>query len=182
MDVRMKRLREEQLYMVMDWRMRPYITKYMNTDPILTIEGQKAWFQQLQYDESQLQWVIYVDEKPAGMLSLADIDRKNERCSWGYYIAETQLRSLKLAVCLEWNLYDYVFLKMNLHKLCNETFVINEQIVKIHQMCGSRQDGIMRQHIRKEGIYYDVSVGSILREEWMEKRKELHYDTYEFES
>ena len=60
--------------------------------------------------------------------------------------------------------------------------MINEQIVKIHQMCGSRQDGIMRQHICKEGIYYDVSVGSILREEWMEKRKELHYDTYEFES
>lgn len=41
MKVELKKLQENDLEIVMDWRMRPYITKYMNTDPVLTIDGQK---------------------------------------------------------------------------------------------------------------------------------------------
>lgn len=181
MDVFMKRLREEDLEMVMEWRMRPNITKYLNTDPILTIESQKEWFYKLQQDKSQIKWVIYVGSRPAGVISLADIDRVNLRCSWGYYIAETDVRSLKLTACLEWNLYDYVFLNLKLNKLSNETFVANKEVAKIHQLCGSRIDGVLRQHIYKKGVFYDVAVGSILREEWLGRRKELHYDGYVFE-
>ena len=181
MNVKCLRLRESDLPMVMDWRMRPYITRYMNTDPQLTLDGQRRWFERLNSDDSQLHWVVTFDDNPIGMMNVVNIDRTNSRCSWGYYVAEREYRSLKLALYLEWNLYDYVFDVLKLHKLCNETFVENEQVVQLHQLCGSRQDGVMRDHIFKNGKFYDVSVGSILADEWFSMRSEIEYEKFLFE-
>lgn len=181
MNVVMRRLRESDLEMVMDWRMRPYITKYMNTDPVLTIEGQREWFDKIKDRQDLINWIICYDDKPVGLINVYDIDKVNSRCSWGYYIAEKDVRSLQLALYLEWSLYDYVFDVLKLHKLCNETFVENMQVVKLHIMCGGKEDGIMRQHICKNGVYYDVSVGSIIADEWFEKRKNTKYESFPFE-
>ena len=182
MDVKFLCLRESDLERVMDWRMRSYITKYMNTDPKLTLDGQRRWFRRITEDDSQMHWIVRLDDRPIGLLNLMNIDRTNLHCSWGYYIAEREYRSLKLAMYLEWNLYDYVFDELKLHKLCNETFVENEQVVKLHQLCGSREDGVMRQHIFKNGRFYDVSIGSIIADEWSERRKHVVYEKFSFES
>ena len=181
MNVEMTRVREDDLDMIMDWRMRPYITRYMNTDPVLTIEGQQKWFQHIQNSEDQIHWVIRLDGKPIGLINVVEIDRVNSRCSWGYYIAEKEYRSLQLAMFLEWSLYDYVFDVLKLHKLCNETWTENAQVVKLHIMCGSTQDGIMRQHIFKDGVFHDLAVGSILAEEWFARRVNAKYDRFNFE-
>lgn len=181
MNVHLRNLCEADLAQVMEWRMRPDITRYMNTDPVLTLEKQKIWFRRVQNDPAQHHWIIELDGQPIGVLNITDIDDVNKRCSWGYYIAVQEKRSLALATYLEWNLYDYVFDTLGLNKLCNETFVENRQVVRLHQLCGSRQDGIMRAHICKNGRYYDVSVGSILADEWREKRKGLQYDRFLFD-
>lgn len=181
MDVEMSLLREENLELVMGWRMRPDITKFMNTDPVLTVEKQKQWFRGIKHSETQKNWIINYEKMPIGLINIFDIDKCNSRCSWGYYIAETKYRSLKLAMYLEWNLYDYVFDVLSLHKLCNETFVENKQVVKLHIMCGSKEEGVMRDHICKNGIYYDVSIGSIISDEWYAKRENVTYEKFRFE-
>lgn len=180
MKVVLRPLERRDLEQVMAWRMRPDITRYMNTDPQLTIEGQERWFEKLRRDETQRFWVVEYDDVPIGTMSIFDIDRVNSRCSWGYYIAETQYRSLKLATWLEWNLYDYVLVKMGLNKLCNETFVENKYVVQLHKLCGSHEDGVLPRHICKNGRYYDVSVGSILREEWLVRRGACRYEAFSF--
>lgn len=38
-NARCRLIKPDDLEMIMDWRMRPEITRYMNTDPKLTIEG-----------------------------------------------------------------------------------------------------------------------------------------------
>ncbi|WP_295067024.1 UDP-4-amino-4,6-dideoxy-N-acetyl-beta-L-altrosamine N-acetyltransferase [Ruminococcus sp.] len=181
MNVIMTRLQESDLEMVMDWRMRPYITKFMNTDPILTLDKQKKWFESIKDRDNQINWIIRFDDRPIGLINVFDIDRINSRCSWGYYIAEKDARSLQLALYLEWSLYDYVFDVLKLHKLCNETFADNKQVIKLHIMCGGKEDGLMRQHICKNGIYHDISVGSIIAEEWFVKRKNTKYESFQFE-
>lgn len=181
MNVRMVRLSEEHLELVMNWRMRPDITKYMNTDPKLTLDMQKNWYDKIKDDDTQIHWVILMDEKPIGVLNIVDIDRKNSKCSWGYYVAELSARSLKLALNLEWSLYDYVLGDMGLNKLYCETFALNKQVVKLHLMCGSKEDGIMRSHIKKNDEFFDVSISSILKEEWDAKKTELSFERFSFE-
>ena len=181
MKVCLRRITEDDLEMVMNWRMLPHVTQYLDTDPKLTIEEQRAWFESYSRDDTHMVWIVCVEDKPAGVIQLMNIDRVNSRCSWGYYIAQLECRSLKLAMYLEWNLYDYVFDTLKLNKLCNETFAVNEQVRKLHILCGGHEDGLMPQQICKNGEYFDVSIGSILRDEWLEQRAKHKYEKYEFE-
>lgn len=41
MSVTLRKVTEGDLEQIMRWRMDPEITRYMNTDPKLTLEGQK---------------------------------------------------------------------------------------------------------------------------------------------
>jgi len=46
-----RQIKEEDLEMIMNWRMMPEITRYMNSDPVLTLEGQKKWFKKIRESE-----------------------------------------------------------------------------------------------------------------------------------
>ncbi|MDR0964717.1 MAG: UDP-4-amino-4,6-dideoxy-N-acetyl-beta-L-altrosamine N-acetyltransferase [Clostridium sp.] len=175
------KIRESHLQQLMDWRMRPDITQYMYTDPHLTLEGQKKWLEKITQDLTRKDFVISVNQTPAGYLNITDIDKVNKRCNWGWFIGDESVKSLQLAVRLEWNLCDYVFYTLGMNKLCNETFVENRFVVHLHKLCGCTQEGILRQHICKNGVYYDVSVGSILAKEWAQKRSACQYEVFPFE-
>ena len=181
MDIHFRKIVENDLEMIMNWRMRPDITKYMNTDPILTLEGQKKWLQKMDQDNTSFYWVIEVDGMAVGVLNIVDVDHKNRRCSWGYYVAEKSKRSLKLAMAIEWNLYDYVFDELKLNKLMNEVLSFNKEVVTIHKMCGSDIVGTMKQHIFKNNEFYDVVHIEICKEKWEEIRAKHNYDKAEFE-
>ena len=43
MGVTLRAIQESDLENIMRWRMAEDITKYMNTNPKLTLEGQKKW-------------------------------------------------------------------------------------------------------------------------------------------
>ena len=177
----MVRVKEEHLQMLMDWRMSPSITKYMNTDPKLTLEGQKKWLQSLENDPTRNNWVIYVDDKPVGSINLSNIDYVNSRTDWGYYIADTGARSLELAMLIEWGLYDYVFGTLKLNRLYNEVFAENENVAKLHLLCGSKQEGVLRSHVKKNNNYYDIIVISILSQEWDEIKNKVPWQKIDFE-
>ena len=47
---RCRKILEDDLEMLMHWRMRPDITYYMNSDPRLTMRDQEKWYGQIQED------------------------------------------------------------------------------------------------------------------------------------
>lgn len=181
MGVALKKLRAEDLDMVAEWRMSPEVTRWMNTDPVLTHEGQLEWFGKLSTDETQLWWVVTVDGVPAGVLDIIHIDHANQKCEWGYYIAVREKRSMKLAVELEWNLYDYAFGVLGMNRLYNEVLSGNAGVVKLHQLCGSMVEGELKQSVFKNGEFYDVTLCAILKEQWEAKKATVKYDTIPFE-
>lgn len=173
-------IQENELEMIMHWRMMPEITKYMYTDPQLTIEGQKKWYHSLQDRKDMIAFMIEVNNTPSGILNITDIDDTNKRCSWGYYMAVKENRSLKLAMALEWNLYDYVFDVLGMHKLEGEIFSFNKGVLRIHQMCGSEIEGVRKDHIYKNGEFYDVTVTGILKEDWYKIKPKYTYEKIDF--
>jgi len=174
------RLAVANLETVMHWRMLPHVTQYMNTDPELTLEGQKLWFEKLSSAGENFYWVINVEDTPCGVINFADIDFENKHCTWGYYIAEKELRSLPLAIALEMSLYDYAFDTLKLNKVTGESFCLNTAAVTMHELCGCKSDGILRQHVLKKEQFYDVCVQSMLKEEWYSLRDDFEYQHLDF--
>ena len=69
MSVTLRKVTEGDLEQIMRWRMDPEITRYMNTDPKLTLEGQKKWFAKVQQDPDVSYWIIEIDGTVAGVIN-----------------------------------------------------------------------------------------------------------------
>ncbi len=178
-NARCRLIKPDDLEMIMDWRMRPEITRYMNTDPKLTIEGQKKWLQKIQQSETEWSWILEVEGVPAGVVSLGNYD--GNKVYTGVYIAVKEKRSLKLTLYLQWNLYRYAFEYLHVNKVCEEIFSENKAVNRMMDMCGSKREGVLRSHICKNGQYYDMVVRGILKEEWDSMKDNLKYDKIVFE-
>lgn len=188
-NARCRKIKENDLKMIMDWRMLPEITRYLNTNPKLTMEGQYSWFHKIKAEEEKsiengrkgFYWILEVDEIPVGFVSLVNADSSAKKIETGVYIAVKGKRSMRLAIDIQWNLYDYAFGVLNMHKVCEEVFEANSAVNRILDMCGSKREGVLRDHVCKEGQYYNVVVRGILKDEWMKKKKDLNYNVIKFE-
>lgn len=176
----LRKIQTQDLEMIMGWRMDPEITKYMNTDPQLTLEGQKKWLQKIEADDNVMYWLIEADGIPAGVICLIDIDWENQTSSWGYYIGEKKCRSLKLALSLEMSLYDFVFDDLGFRSLHNEVFSLNEGVIKLHKLCGSEIVRIGEKEVCKNGTYYDITHINIEKEQWERIRATKKYEKIAF--
>jgi len=161
----------------------------MNSDPKLTMKDQREWYARIQQDgEKSLEegrkgfyWILEVDGVPAGFVSLVDIDWEAKKLHTGVYIAEKSKRSLRLTLDIQWNLYRYSFEVLGMNKVCEEVFAENKAVNRILDMNGSIREGVLRNHVCKNGTYFDVVVRGILRSEWEEMKKNLKYNRIEME-
>ena len=171
---------EGDLEMIMNWRMSPEVTRYMNTNPKLTIEGQRKWLHSLEEKNDVKYWIIEVAGTPAGVICLVDIDYEKKNTSWGYYIGEIGLRSMQLAISLELSLYAYVFGELCLDEIRCEVFSLNEGVIKLHQLCGCQIVKIVEDEVYKDGVQYNVTHLSLTRAAWKENRSKYRYEKIAF--
>jgi len=176
MALELNKVNKADLELIMTWRMKPEVTRYMYTDPVLTMETQLKWFYSIQDNDSVRYWIIKFDGVKIGLINICDIDYKNKRCSWAYYIGDTSFRGRGIATLLECNIYDYVFDDLNLNKLCCEVFTSNEKVISIHEKFGSVIEGTLKQHIYKNGDFFDIVTMGITRDKWENIKKDYKYD------
>lgn len=179
-NIRFRYMREDDLELVMNWRMMPDITKYMNTDPKLTLEGQKKWFYEKKKNPDNYLFMIEEDDTPIGVFTIVDLDRVNNRCSSGLYIGEKSRRSLGLTMRLEYSIQDFIFYTLNLNRTTAEIFSENKGLIRINHMCGWEIEGVMKQHVYKNGVYHDITLLAVTKDRWEEYRKKCKYEQIPF--
>ena len=181
MSVALRKIRESDLETIMNWRMDPDITRYMNTDPQLTLEGQKKWFAGIQNNLDVRYWMILVDGQEAGVINLTGLTREDGVLGWAYYVGEKKLRSLKTALTLEMSLYDYIFDMLHKETLISDVFTLNKGVIQLHLLCGCEVMEEKKAHICKNGIFYDVTFMQMTKERWQQVRSRKKYERLTFE-
>lgn len=180
MGITLRKIEESDLEQIMRWRMDPDITRYMNTDPQLTLEGQKEWLRGIRSRQDVKYWLIEADGRPAGVINTGGLEALDGSCTWGYYVGEKGLRSIKTALSLEMSLYDYVFEKLGRKTLYGDIFTLNQGVIQLHLLCGSKIVEEKKAHVCKNGRYYDVTFMSMEAERWQELKKTKKYEKIEF--
>ncbi|MGK4117193.1 UDP-4-amino-4,6-dideoxy-N-acetyl-beta-L-altrosamine N-acetyltransferase [Lysinibacillus capsici] len=173
-------LSEEYLDLIMKWRTSEHVTKFMYTDIEPDLNKQKKWFEKINKDNTQLNWVIVYKDNPIGLISLNNIDYIHEKASSGFYIGELEY-SIVSSRILPYFL-NFYFFEMKFNKLVIEVLSINESMLKMDYHYGFRKVGTLTQHIKKDGIYYDVEVLEILKDTWMNNYQKYHKLKAPFES
>lgn len=183
MTCRLRRICRNDLDRVREWRMLPEITRHMYTDPQITPAEQNAWFERIAASAADLVWIIELAEAdlPVGILSLTEIDAVNRRACWAYYIAQPEARGKGLAKTLELNIYRYVFEELQLNRLWCEVLTSNERVVSLHEKFGSRVEGVLREHVIKNGQKLDIVRMAVLASDWLEIKAQHAFTHIEIE-
>jgi len=172
-DIELVGLTEEDIELVREWRNSPEVSQYMYTEDIITKEQQEKWFRKTQQEERSKYWMIKYDGNKIGVANIADIDRRNSKCYWGFYLGNTSIRGKGIGAKVEYNVLKFVFEEMHLNKLCGEVFSFNEKVVKMHEKFGFRREGYLRNHIQKNDKFHDVVVIGLLSSEWDQVKEQL---------
>ncbi|HKM32286.1 MAG TPA: GNAT family N-acetyltransferase [Oscillospiraceae bacterium] len=181
MKVELRSVTENELELLMNWRMRPDISQYMMNDVKLTMEMQRKWYEKLKTSDTQLRWIVWVDDVPIGSIYLLEIDHKNKNAELGVFIAETQYRNLKMLLYIHWNLFDYVFSETDLHRLYGCIMEGNEGMIRFNIANGSEVEGTLKEHIYKNGKFHNLTYVGITKDRWAEFRETVKYDVYPIE-
>lgn len=180
MSVTLRAIQESDLENIMRWRMDEEITKYMNTNPKLTLEGQKKWLAAIRSNADVRYWMIEVDGEPAGVINLTGLSNPSGDLGWAYYMGEKRLRSMKTALSLEMSMYDYVFDQLHKNAVYGDVFTLNQGVIALHKLCGCEIVEEKKNHVCKEDVYYDVTFMRMTAQRWNEIRGEKKYEKIEF--
>lgn len=172
----LRKIKKTDLENIIKWRMFPQVTKYMYTDPILNIENQRKWLKRIEECKNELHWIIEIDNISIGILNITDINNLHKRCTWAYYIGDTSFRGRGIATTLECNIYNYVFETLKLNKLCCEVLEFNDKVVSIHKKFGSEVEGILKEHILKNGKFNNVVSMAITASKWNDIKHKYNYE------
>ena len=182
MRIQLKKLTMNELELMMNWRMRADINRYMETSPALTIEGQFKWFEKLKKDESQIRWVIWADSEPVGSVYFEAIDYTNSRCSGpGWFIAKKEKFTFRNVISLQHNCYDFAFFKMGLNRIYGEVLAENVGVIRLVKLCGQKIEGKRIEHVFKDGIFRDIILTGLTKSDWLEMRKNRGFDQIRIE-
>ena len=111
--VKLVRLQRKDLEMVRQWRNDPKIQQFMLSNSQISKEQQQQWFDKVDADPKQLQFVIYYKEAPIGAANLKVIIGESVQNAQvvepGLYIYEDKYRANLLAFAPTLLLNDYCF-------------------------------------------------------------------------
>ena len=176
MSVTLRKITEADLENIMRWRMDEDITRYMNTNPKLTMEGQKKWLASIQANTDVAYWLIEVEGEPAGVINLTGLDRPDGILGWAYYMGEKRLRSMQTALALEMNMYDHAFDTLGKKAVISDVFTLNRGVIALHKICGCEIECEKKAHVLKEGVYYDVTFMRMTAKHWLAIRENKRYE------
>lgn len=162
---RFRRPTPDDAAMLLDWRKRPDVTRYMFTDVDHGVEEQRAWIARCEGRNDMRHFVIEHEGRPVGYLAFAQIDPVSRHCSTGHYFAEVEDRR-KLAGFMHAFIMDYCFHTLGMHKVVNSFMEGNEKVLKLQSILHYRLVGIYKDHVYKYGRWHNVHVYEMLSEEW----------------
>ena len=168
--VELRPLEDRDKDRVLAWRNSPDVRAYMYSDHLIGPDEHAAWFAGLAGDGTRSYWIVEMDGQPVGLANLADIDRRNRRCSWAYYLADPAVRGLGIGSYVEYWMLEYVFEGLKLEKLWCEVLASNEAVWKLHETFGFQVEARFRGHVVKGGARVDVLGLGLLAEDWRARR------------
>lgn len=167
--VYLRALEPEDYKVSIKWRKDDEIWDMLGGTKYFVSEAyEKNWVEKTIFDSKDLKLAICLIENDQyiGNVYMTDINMINcschshiligERNYWGQGYAK---EALMLAI-------DYMFKERNIHRIQANVLESNVASLKMHEKCGYKVDGILRDSVYKAGKYHNQYVLSLLRDEY----------------
>ncbi|MCK8489034.1 UDP-4-amino-4,6-dideoxy-N-acetyl-beta-L-altrosamine N-acetyltransferase [Paenibacillus sp. MBLB2552] len=173
------RMQEKHLELILKWRTQPEITKYMFSDIEYNYYRQLEWYKTIKNDANERYWLIEMDSRLIGLVSLNSINWKDRRCYWGFYIGEESARIYGGLIVPY--IFRFVFEELRFKKIMGEIMEGNEKVKQMQLIQGCRQVGVLKEHVYKYNKFHDVYLLEMLDSDWINLKNRYGNCIAEFE-
>ncbi len=139
---------------------------------VVTADEHRRWLEKRLAATDLPIFVFLQENKPLGMVNLTHFDKEHARGEWGFYIWTADAPKGAATAMLSAFL-DELFLRRKLRKLCALALASNEKSLHLHKKLGFTQEGLLKEHVVKNGTPQDVVAFAIFDRDWRSKRKDF---------
>lgn len=151
--------------LLLAWRTRPDITRWMFTDIADDFAAQQAWLAAAATRPGFVHRLICLDGTPVGYGSITVTDDRAKIGTIGVYIADRRSRA-GIAGFNFIHLLNHAFFTLGLDKIVNHILSGNARLIRAQRYNGYRHVGVLRRHFLKYGELHDVHIFEQTRSEW----------------
>ena len=126
---------------------------------------QEEYFQNIHKDQRQILFSILEENKFIGYCGLTNINYVYGTAEFSFIVnsLDEDCESVFL-FCLS-ELCGFAFKTLNLNKVHTETYEFRKEIINFIEKSGFKKDGVLREHVYKNGKRYNSFIHSLLRSE-----------------
>ena len=154
------------------WRNSERVRASMYTDHIIAPDEHEQWFARAVRDPAAVHLVCEYRGRPVGVVSFTGISRVHGRCSWAFYLGETDVPK-GMGAAMEFLALSHAFETLGVGKLCCEVFAFNSGVIRLHEKFGFVREGRLLKHYVKNGKHEDVICLARFREGWEDDKRAL---------
>ena len=164
---------EEHRALLLGWRNSRVVARFMFASGEIPPSVHDAWYTRLLERVERQGWVITMDGTPVGAGFITGISPDHRRAEFGLYLAEESARGKGVGGAAVYLLSAQAFDVMGLHKLGCEALAFNSAGIATYRKAGFSEEGLLREHIYREGRWVDVHLFAMLEQQWTQHRPAL---------
>src|SRR3954470_19103422 len=158
--ISLRAIESHDLPMLVAWRNDPAVHAHFFEHEPLSLATQTTWFERFLQRTDERYWIAErrdAKREPVGTIALVGIDLRHRRAEMGRVLVYPPgLRGGGLGRELCGLALGYAFGHLNLHRVTCEVFADNVAALSLYGRLGFRREGVLRQHVFKDGAYRDV--------------------------
>ena len=133
--VTLRRLTEDKIEMVRNWRNDPKIQQYMEFRDYITPEMQKKWFERINNDNNYYFIIVY-EGKEIGLINIRDIDYETKDGEPGIFIYDDEYLNTDVPMRASFCMADFVWNTLKLEKMHIHVLRNNRRAVTMNKTFG----------------------------------------------
>lgn len=170
----LRALRADDYKVSVNWRNDPDIQSMVGGHKyFVSPEREKQWVETAMASNDKLVLAICLvdSDKYIGNIMLQDIDWINRTASIPFLIGDKEYWGNGYATEARMLMLKFAFEERGLLRICDVVIEDNIASLRVHEKCGYRKEGLMRNSVFKDGRFHNQYIMGVLKEEFEEAYK-----------
>jgi RimJ/RimL family protein N-acetyltransferase len=165
----MRPLTKEDIPLFLRWMNDPEVNQFLAAYLPVNEQDEHDWLEQLHKKKNEEIILGIVDVKTnklIGSMGIHRINWKDRTATTGAVIGDKRYWGKGYGTEAKMLLLNYAFNTLNLRKICSFAYSYNKRSVAYSKKCGYKVEGAQRQHIFKNGRYWDLINLAVFKRNW----------------